>query len=235
MLFVWGDEDRLIAPGRPRPRRRCPSPPGVVQGKHGWLINSPRAVRCRSCTTPSPCRLGLERRRSAVMPVFAPGAGQPTRRAAPSTSGGATVRIPGQRAPSRRESRRLTKGKIHRMDLGATWDGQGTDFAVYSDRRPWTCACSTTPVASPRVADRGAPRTLWHATCPASARASATASGSRAVRPGAGTATIRTSCCSIRTPRRSRAIVLDDALSAVPGRPRSGGRARLRPYVPARW
>jgi pimeloyl-ACP methyl ester carboxylesterase len=40
VLFVWGDRDRLIAPGR-LAKVTGPLGPEVVRGRHGWMINHP--------------------------------------------------------------------------------------------------------------------------------------------------------------------------------------------------
>ncbi|HSP36500.1 MAG TPA: alpha/beta hydrolase [Frankiaceae bacterium] len=40
VLFVWGDQDRLIMPGR-LARVTGPLGPDVVSGRHGWMINHP--------------------------------------------------------------------------------------------------------------------------------------------------------------------------------------------------
>lgn len=40
VLFIWGDADRLIAPGE-LGAVACSLPAEVVQGRHGWLLTSP--------------------------------------------------------------------------------------------------------------------------------------------------------------------------------------------------
>ena len=103
----------------------------------------------------------------------------------------------------------------------------------------WSCACS------PRTAPRpGCRCTRWTAssgtaTCPASGPASGTGTGCTGPttrRPGSGAT--RPSCCSTRTPRRSRAACTwDQAVFAYPfGEPDEPQRHRLGAATcPARW
>ncbi len=42
MLFVWGDDDRLIAPGA-LAGVVAQLPAQVVHGRHGWLLTEPAA------------------------------------------------------------------------------------------------------------------------------------------------------------------------------------------------
>ena len=90
--------------------------------------------------------------------------------------------------------------------LGAMWDGQGTNFSLFSGARR---ARRALPVRRRR--QRGAPRAarahraqLARLPARASGRASATATGCTGPgRPSRVTASTRTSCCSTRTRRRS--------------------------------
>ena len=90
--------------------------------------------------------------------------------------------------------------------LGATWDGAGHELlALLRARRGASiCACSTTTAPRRGCGWPSARCTSGTATCPRSARASATAtasSGPTSRRPG--TASTPPSCCSTPTRRRS--------------------------------
>ena len=77
-------------------------------------------------------------------------------------------------------SREVWPGKP--FPLGPMWDGEGTNFAIFSrERREGrSCACST-PTTTRSDRARGlSPRTTGTATCPASGPASATATASTA-------------------------------------------------------
>ena len=64
--------------------------------------------------------------------------------------------------------------------LGATWDGEGTNFALWSSTATGVCGLPVRRATAPRPASRSTtrPTRSGTATCPASAPASATASGS---------------------------------------------------------
>ena len=96
-----------------------------------------------------------------------------------------------------KSDRRIAAGSPH--PLGATWDGRGTNFALFSQHRREGRAL---PVRQERAATRSiasrcrsAPRTSGTAICPTRSRASFTAIASTAPTiPRPGTASITTSC-----------------------------------------
>ena len=94
----------------------------------------------------------------------------------------------------------------HAYPLGATFDGSGTNFALFSEvaERVELCLFDERPATrDPRRADRG--RRLRLALLPAAgaARPALRLPRARAVGPGAaGCAATPTSCCSTPTPRR---------------------------------
>ena len=91
--------------------------------------------------------------------------------------------------------------------LGATFDGVGTNFSIFSEVAERVELCLFDEAArKPASICRRSPRSAGTATCRRSGRASATATACTAPgRPIRGSGATRTSCCSIRTPRRSRA------------------------------
>ena len=116
--------------------------------------------------------------------------------------------------------------------LGATYDGTGTNFALFSEVAERGRAVPVRRRPAPRRTGRRCPRSTRSsgtATCPASSPASATATGCTARttrRTGCGAT--RTSCCSTRTPRRSTATIdWDPALFGYDVR--RPGRAQRRP------
>ena len=118
--------------------------------------------------------------------------------------------------------------------LGATWDGLGVNFALFSAHATRSnCACSTT-TASPRSSASSCPNTPTRsgtATCRTPGPAPSTAIGCTApTSPTQGTASIPTSCCSTPTPRRlSGSFDGIDACSAI----RSGPRTTICPSTTA--
>ena len=89
--------------------------------------------------------------------------------------------------------------------LGATWDGAGTNFALFSEVAEQVELClldpATRPDAAPetRIALTEVDGLVWHCYLPGrGARASATATGCTArTSPSAVTGATRPSCCSI--------------------------------------
>jgi pullulanase/glycogen debranching enzyme len=83
--------------------------------------------------------------------------------------------------------------------LGATWDGEGTNFAIFSENATEVELClfdaRDAPEASRVLRLRSGPRTSGTATCPGSGRAATTATGwtGRTSRP-AGCASTPSSC-----------------------------------------
>ena len=100
VLFVWGDADRLVAPGA-LGEVTGSLPAEVVQGRHGWLLTHPDefAALLRNALV---VHAMLERRRrgqALVLPVGASLADllPPERRSA--------ARVPAQRRPAERPTR----------------------------------------------------------------------------------------------------------------------------------
>ena len=92
--------------------------------------------------------------------------------------------------------------------LGAVWDGEGTNFSLFSEHAE---ACRAVPVRRRRSRDArsrcaSAPRSTGTATCPASGPASATRTACTGrTSPSTGQRFNPRSCSSTRTPRRSTA------------------------------
>ena len=116
------------------------------------------------------------------------------------------------RAPRARWPRRLAPWGAMQMwpgrpyPLGATYDGTGTNFALFSEvaERVELCLIADGRHRDPRRPDRGRRVRVARLPARASRPGSATATGctGRTTRRRA-TAATRTSCCSTRTPRRS--------------------------------
>ena len=93
--------------------------------------------------------------------------------------------------------------------LGATWDGGGVNFALFSEHAERGRACLFDQAdgalrSRAHPADRADRLRLARLPAGGAARAALRLPGPRAVRPGArATASTRTSCCSTPTPRRS--------------------------------
>ena len=89
--------------------------------------------------------------------------------------------------------------------LGATFDGNGTNFAIFSEApMPSSCACSTTTAARPRIELTEVDGYVWHCYLPQiqpGQRYGYRVHGP--YDPAKGRAATRTSCCWTRTPRRS--------------------------------
>ena len=107
-------------------------------------------------------------------------------------------------SPQRRSTPEIWPGKAY--PLGATFDGAGTNFALFCEVAERVELCLFDDDGT-ETADRRCPRSTASsgtATCPTSARASATATGCTArTTRRAGCGATRPSCCSTRTPRRS--------------------------------
>ena len=113
--------------------------------------------------------------------------------------------------------------------LGAHWDGEGANFALWTSTATGVEVCLFDPDGrrAAGAARPTPPTTCGTATCPASHRGSATAFGSadRTTRHAA-CSTIRTNCSSTRTPRRSRAS------SSTTRSVYAGSDEDSAPYVP---
>ena len=99
----------------------------------------------------------------------------------------------------------------NRYPLGATYDGQGTNFAIFSEvaERVELCLFDDDGVEDAHRARSRSTRFVWHAYLPGRrARAALRLPGARPVRPRPRPAVQpATSCCSTRTPRRSTATI----------------------------
>ena len=162
----------------------------------------------------------------------------------PGASGAAThsaslgrggVRLPGpsgnaDRAMSDERGRPARPGPGVPFPLGATWDGEGTNFALFSEHGDAVELCLfDEPGGEERIDLASAPTTSGTATCRASAPASATATASTApTRPSGASASTRSSCSSTPTPRRSTARC-DWARGPCYGYGRRHPRRRPRP------
>ena len=121
----------------------------------------------------------------------------------------------------RREDRgaarvRLWPGKP--FPLGATFDGEGTNFALFSEHaeRVELCLFDDGGVEE-RVELTERTAFNWHGYLPGVGRASATRTASTGPgRPSRVTASTRASCCSTRTRRRSRARSATDESYTLP-------------------
>ena len=133
-----------------------------------------------------------------------------------------SARLATERAPNRM----IWPGRP--FPLGATWDGKGTNFSVFSEHAERVELCLFDAEGREQRYEL-TQRTAfnWHGYLPGRrARASATACASTArTRPSAGTASTRPSCCSIPTPRRSTAACAGRRRTRCPYR---AGRARSR-------
>ena len=217
----------LLARGRDsdrRPGRRAARPAGGRGVPAGADLAAGRARRAPAAQ-PARARWTSTRTGGFPCPPRWPSSSSAKGVRAAAAPAGSGAPVPGSRAHRRRTTPRRARASAsadrpnNRLEeynvppwpgtpypLGATYDGAGTNFALFSEvaervelclfddegnetrsRCPrWTASCTT-------------------ATCPASAPASATGTGctARTTRPAASAAT-RTSCCSTRTPRRSR-------------------------------
>jgi glycogen operon protein len=115
VLFVWGDRDRLITPGAFQEIANS-MPPEVVAGRHGWLLTEPEtfAALLHNALV---VHAMLERSRRGQRvpssgPLFPP---ERRTRARHGDAGYPRRTWPGRERP-----------------LGATWDGEGVNFAVFS-------------------------------------------------------------------------------------------------------
>ena len=124
--------------------------------------------------------------------------------------------------------------------LGATWDGGGTNFALFSEVAEAMELClfddgGDGPRTETRVGLTEVDGFVWHGYLPDVARASATATGCTGpTSPPRGTGATRRSCCSTRTARRwtARSRWHEAVFGYRFGDPASPNTTDSAPYMP---